>query len=75
MGVCELCGKKHDNSFDIVHYGQRHTFDSFECAIHALAPVCCAECGCRIIGNGVESDGSFFCSSDCAEQICRPVAQ
>jgi hypothetical protein len=40
--------------------GDSHTFDSFECAIHALAPVC-EYCGVRVIGHGVEADGSFYC--------------
>jgi len=45
--------------------GQSHTFDSFECAIHALAPAC-AHCGCKIIGHGVEAHGSFYCCAHCA---------
>jgi hypothetical protein len=30
-----------------------------------LAPSC-ANCGCRIIGHGVEGDGSFYCCAHCA---------
>jgi len=40
-------------------------FDSFECAIHALAPHC-PHCDCRIIGHGVEAGGSIFCCAHCA---------
>jgi hypothetical protein len=40
-------------------------FDSFECAIHALAPTC-EQCSCRVIGHGVESDGRIFCCASCA---------
>ena len=40
--------------------------DSFECAIHALAPTC-ATCGIRIVGHGLENDGTFFCCDHCAE--------
>jgi hypothetical protein len=40
--------------------------DSFECAIHALAPKC-AHCGIRILGHGLEDDGTFFCCDHCAE--------
>jgi hypothetical protein len=40
-------------------------FDSFECAIHALAPTC-EHCGVRIIGHGVEANGSIFCCAHCA---------
>jgi hypothetical protein len=41
------------------------TFDSFECAIHAMAPVC-AHCKCKVIGHGVESGGSIYCCASCA---------
>jgi hypothetical protein len=43
-----------------------HAFDSFKCAIHALAPTC-QHCGCRIIGHDVEADGRRFCGH-CAKQ-------
>jgi hypothetical protein len=43
------------------------TFDSFECAITALAPTC-AHCGCRVIGHGVEiGTGEIFCCAHCAD--------
>jgi hypothetical protein len=45
--------------------GDSHTFDSFECAIHALAPVC-EYCNVRVIGHGVEADESFYCCAHCA---------
>jgi hypothetical protein len=41
--------------------------DSFECAIHALAPVC-EHCGMRIVGHGLEDKGKFYCCDHCAEQ-------
>jgi hypothetical protein len=40
-------------------------FDSFECAIHKLAPTC-KHCGCRIVGHGIEANGSFYCCANCA---------
>jgi nitrite reductase/ring-hydroxylating ferredoxin subunit len=43
-----------------------HTFDSFECAIHALAPQC-AHCGCKVIGHGVEDNGTVYCCAHCAK--------
>jgi hypothetical protein len=46
--------------------GTTHTFDSFECAIHALAPTC-DNCGIHIVGHGLEKDGTFFCCEHCAE--------
>ena len=57
MATCEVCGNDYDKAMEITVGGEAHTFDSFECAIHALAPTC-AHCGCRIIGHGVEADGS-----------------
>ena len=44
--------------------GDARTFDSFECAIHALAPTreCC---GVKVIGHGVEADGHFYCCAHC----------
>ena len=36
------------------------TFDSFECAINAMAPRC-AHCDCRVIGHGVEAAGKIYC--------------
>ena len=48
--------------------GTTHTFDSFECAIYTLAPTC-ENCGIRIIGHGLEKDGTFFCCEHCAEAI------
>ena len=66
MPACEVCGNEYDKAFEIRMEGSTHTFDSFECAIHALAPSC-DHCGCRVIGHGVESDGRFFCCAHCAQ--------
>lgn len=65
MPVCEQCGNDYDKAFEVVAAGETHVFDSFECAIHVMAPVC-EHCGCRVIGHGVESDGRFFCCASCA---------
>ena len=66
MAVCEVCGNDYDKPIEVsVDGGGSHTFDSFECAIHALAPTC-DHCGCRIIGHGHEADGSMFCCAHCA---------
>ena len=56
MARCEVCGNDYHLAFQVVTAGVTHTFDSFECAIHKLAPVC-EHCGCRIIGHGVEAGG------------------
>src|SRR6266513_6153693 len=65
MPTCEVCENEYDKAFEVVVGGERHTFDSFECAIHALAPVC-PHCSCRIMGHGVEADGKIFCCVHCA---------
>ena len=67
MAKCEMCGNEYDKSFTVTMGGRSHVFDSFECAIHALAPTC-AHCKCRIIGHGVESDGTYFCCAHCAHE-------
>lgn len=65
MAKCEVCGNDYDKTFDVVISGETHTFDSFECAVHALAPVC-SQCGCRILGHGLEANAEFYCCKSCA---------
>jgi Rieske Fe-S protein len=65
MATCEVCGNDYDKAFEVVAAGVRHTFDSFECAIHLMAPVC-EHCGCKVVGHGTEVDGQFFCCAHCA---------
>jgi hypothetical protein len=64
---CEVCGNRYDKCFEVRMAGETHVFDSFECAIHALAPKC-AHCGCQIIGHGMEANGVFYCCAHCADQ-------
>ena len=66
MAKCDCCGNDYDKSFTVEKAGKRHTFDSFECAIHILAPQC-EHCGMKIIGHGVEKDGRMFCCANCAQ--------
>jgi hypothetical protein len=67
MATCDVCGNDYDKAMTIEAPGRGSgTFDSFECAIHALAPTC-AHCDCRIIGHGVEANGSMFCCAHCAQ--------
>lgn len=68
MAQCEVCGNDYYLSFEVITSGVRHVFDSFECAIHRLAPVC-DHCGCKIIGHGVEAKGTFFCGAHCAREV------
>lgn len=65
MARCEKCGNDYDKAFEVTMAGTAHTFDSFECTIHTLAPMC-RHCGCRIIGHGVEQAGVIYCCAHCA---------
>ena len=66
MAKCEVCDNEYAMAFEVTtSNGTRHVFDSFECAIHKLAPKC-DHCGCRIIGHGIEANGTFYCCANCA---------
>ena len=67
MAKCEVCGNEYQRSFEVIAEGQRHVFDSFECAIHMLAPAC-QHCGCKIVGHGIEANGVFYCCASCARE-------
>jgi hypothetical protein len=67
MAVCEVCGNDYDKAFEVIRDGESHTFDAFECAINALAPTC-EHCGIRVVGHGVEAEGSIYCCANCASQ-------
>jgi nitrite reductase/ring-hydroxylating ferredoxin subunit len=66
MATCDVCGNEYDKTMEITYEGETRVFDSFECAIHAIAPQC-SHCGCRIIGHGVEANGKIFCCAHCAQ--------
>jgi hypothetical protein len=68
MPTCEVCGNEYDRTMEITLDGETHTFDSFECAIHALAPTC-DHCGCRIIGHGIQAGDRMFCCAHCATAV------
>ena len=65
MARCDVCGNDYDKSFQVTQQGRSMTFDSFECAIHAMAPQC-AHCQCRIVGHGIEAQGKMYCCAHCA---------
>jgi hypothetical protein len=67
MPVCDMCGNNYEKAFTVTMGDATHTFDSFECAIHMLAPKC-AHCGCRIIGHGLESGRAMYCCAHCAKE-------
>ena len=68
MARCDMCGNDYDRTFDVEMDGKRYTFDSFECAIHQLAPRC-SHCGCRIVGHGVEANSTIYCCANCARAM------
>lgn len=67
MPTCDQCGNDYDKTFEVTMADRTHTFDSFECAIHMLAPTC-AHCGCRIVGHGVEQGDVIYCCAHCAAE-------
>ena len=68
MAKCDVCGNDYDKSFTVTMGKRSGTFDSFECAIHALAPTC-EHCGVKIIGHGIQAeDDRFFCCAHCARE-------
>jgi hypothetical protein len=72
MAKCEVCGNDYDKAFELVQNGVSHVFDSFECAIQAMAPVC-SHCDCKIIGHGMEAQGRFYCCAHCAAASGAPA--
>lgn len=67
MARCDQCGNDYDKSFEVTMAGETYVFDSFECAIHKLAPIC-PHCGCKVIGHGVEQGETIYCCAHCAAE-------
>lgn len=67
MAICEVCGNDYDKSLQVTMGERTATFDSFECAIEALAPRC-AHSGCRVIGHGIEGANAIYCCAHCASR-------
>ncbi len=66
MDRCVVCGNVYDRAFRVETADHStYAFDSFECAIQALAPRC-EHCACRIIGHGVDRGTAIFCCDHCA---------
>jgi Rieske Fe-S protein len=65
MPICDVCGNDYPRSFEVLAAGKKHVLDSFEYAIHRLAPRC-DHCGCKIVGHGIEAEGVFYCCAHCA---------
>ncbi|MFI0369781.1 hypothetical protein ACH35V_18070 [Actinomadura sp. 1N219] len=68
MATCEVCGNDYDMTFEVHAQGEVHTFDSFECAVTKMAPVC-EHCQCRIMGHGIDVDGHWYCCAHCARAV------
>ena len=66
MARCDVCGNDYRRTMEIHYQHIVGTFDSFECAIQKMAPVC-VHCRCRVIGHGVEHGDRIFCCAYCAE--------
>jgi len=71
MAKCETCGNNYENTFQVMFDGTSYDFDCFECAIHALAPIC-RHCGVRILGHGVQYEKRIFCCVHCASAAGFP---
>ena len=68
IAECATCGNQYDKAFQVTTAdGESFVFDSFECAIQALAPRC-EHCNCHVIGHGVEVGGAYFCCTHCADE-------
>lgn len=74
MAKCDACGNDYDKSFKVTKEGKTYTlegktytFDSFESAIHIMAPAG-ATCGVRVIGHGLEHNGTFYCCAHCTHK-------
>jgi hypothetical protein len=65
MAKCDVCGNDYDKAFTVTCGDRTQTFDSFECAIHAMAPEC-GQCHCKVMGHGVEQGGKIYCCANCA---------
>lgn len=65
MAVCDVCGNDYDRAFEVHAQGDVFIFDSFECAIHRMAPIC-EHCSCKIVGHGVQAGERIYCCARCA---------
>ncbi len=68
MAICHGCGNEYDKCFKIIFNNKELIFDSFECAINTLAPIC-QHCQNKIIGHGVEEKEKIYCCAHCAKKM------
>ena len=62
---CEVCGNDSGQCFEVRLGGDSHVFDSFECAMTALSPLC-GYCGGKILGHSIVFGNTIYCSYQCA---------
>ncbi|GAA1144201.1 hypothetical protein [Nesterenkonia lutea] len=70
MAACDTCGNDYDTPMTVTQHGETHTFDSFECAAHLMAPTC-AHCGVRVLGHGTRAGSSVYCCEHCVPEDAR----
>jgi hypothetical protein len=63
---CEVCGMDCEAPLELGFRGRVGIFDSFQCAIFAMA-LCCERCRCPIIGHLIELEGKTYCCPHCAQ--------
>ena len=61
---CEVCGNESE-CFEVRLGGERHVFDSFECAMQAFTPRC-GHCNGELLGHGIVVGDTLYCSYECA---------
>ena len=64
---CEVCGNDQGRCFEVRLGGERHVFDSFECAMRAFTPRC-GHCGGDLLGHGIVLGDTLYCSYECANE-------
>lgn len=64
---CEVCGNNQGQCFEVHLGGERHVFDSFECAMRAFVPRC-KHCGGELLGHGIVVGDFLYCSHECANE-------
>ena len=66
MTRCATCGNEYLDCFRLIlPTGQTYEFASFECAIAKVAPRC-GNCGCNVLGHGIEGNNTIYCCAHCA---------
>jgi hypothetical protein len=64
QAVCEVCGSQ-AGCFEVHLGGEKHVFDSFDCAMRGLMPKC-SLCGGMILGHELQVGNESYCSYACA---------